>query len=665
MSDTQIPGPAPEQKEQPPQQPEKTAESIPQPPTGENPPSEPETGAPAGAQGHETTQAQPEPATAPAGGSPLPPHYGALNAFFNGLSAIGPIALLIILACMTWPMFWQSGQGFYCPAELKSLTAFMHCVAQNSWLAPAGLQDGLFSLPQWPGFTMWTGIFALIPGLTASGLLLPAATWAATFLAVFAVWALAIAAGFGRKAALAAGMILLCAPVFAPLPHFMGPAALAAAFLLFALVFFCRGWMAERAWLCLPLAFVFTALAGLCGGPFHFLTPLIASFLFLIWRATFRRAQRADAVFGFILMLLILGFWLGAIMLSNGHENYLSALFAGSARFAWPFPPAWLAAIAIGLLGLLPWLLMIFGVSWLRVIGHAGTSLSASRHVNGSALCWLSLVCAICLSLFSPAFHPAAIAIACLAAVLLGKAFVNLSPAGNRFFFALAAIFLIAAGTFICLASYADTQAFVFGILPAFARIPDLGPRLLALSTLPLMGAICIAGGLLAILFVRRCRASGGLILGAIIVIALCQPARLMLVPEIAAMPGTPLLSYTAVESQVKAALVSAMPDAAPRTDDSQAEKTAPQVEEPAAPASHPEAAPAEQQPEPAEAQPETPEAATPEQAVPEAPDTERQPAAQEPAPDAASAGEATVEEQAATPDATAQEPAAEQNMAQ
>ncbi len=494
---------------------------------------------------------------------PPVPDYGRLNSVFNGLANIGPLAILLVLACMTWPMFWHAQAGVYCPAELKSLTAFLHCLARQSWLAPAALADGAFTLPQWPVFSWWIGLFALVPGLTGSGLLLPVATCAATFVAAFAVWFLAISAHFGRKAALAAAIILLCAPVFAPLPHFMGPAALAAGLMLLAVAFFARGWMRPHTFISLPLAFILTALAGLCAGLPHFAVPLAASLLFLVWRGNFRRAQKLDALLGFIFMLAIIGIWLGALMLSDSHANYASAIFADMWRFAWPLPKTWLAAVAIGLLGLLPWLLAIFGVSWLRVLMQAGKSLGDSRHVNGSALVWISLALTICAAPFVPDFHSAAIAIACLAAVLLGKAFINLPAIGNRFFFLLASLCMLAAGVIICMASFTETQSLLLGYLPLPAEAQNIAPKLVTLQALPYMGCICILAGLLGFFFVRRCQACGGLVLAILTVVVLCQPARLVLVPELAAMPETPLAAYASIENRVLNALKA--PVAAPR----------------------------------------------------------------------------------------------------
>lgn len=530
-------------------------------------------------------------------------HYGILNGFFNGFAKIAPVAFLIMLACMAWPMFIDPAKGVYCPAEVKYLSAFIHSIATNSWLAPTGLENGGFSLPLWPVFSWAIGLFAFIPGLVDTGLLLPLTTFCCTFLAAFGVWALALAAGFGSRAAFASGLIILCAPIFAPLPHFMGPAALASGLLLLALSCFCRGWRADSAFIALPLAFIFTALAGLCGGLLYFATPIVASLLFLVWQGKLRRAQRLDALFGFVLMLVILGVWLGVLMVDSTSSDYLSRLLHSQVQYAMPIPLKWLLPIIAGLVGLLPWLLAILGVSWFRVLGHSAKSLGASRHDNGSALVWISLVFALCISPFVAGFHLSAIAIACLGAVLLGKAFIHLSCAGNRFFFLLASLVLLLMGALFNAVTYSEGQQLIFNNLPINLPVADLPALLLNLQGLQIMGYICIAGGLLGLLFVRRYRAAGGLIFGALVVIALCQPARLLLVPELTAHAGTPLVNYQTVEKQVMAALApkpveNKAPETAPAPAETQVpaeEAQQPATMEPAEPNAPAETAPAEQ----------------------------------------------------------------------
>ncbi|MBD5642047.1 MAG: hypothetical protein HDQ91_06475 [Desulfovibrio sp.] len=528
--------------------------------------------------------------------------HGRFNACFNGLSKIGPLALLAALVCMAWPAFWQPLNAVYCPAEIKSVTAFLHSIASSSWLAPTGLDNGVWSAAQWPVFSWVTGLIALSPGLTDSGYLLPTVTFLCAFFAVLGVWSLCHAAGFGYRAAFASGLILLCCPAFAPLPAFVGPAALASGLLLFALVFFCRGWSARNAWFSLPVAFVLTAFAFLSGGWFFLATPLVGSVCFLAWRAEFRRAQKLDAIFGFILLIAIIGIWLGWLMLGHVNDSYLSYLFANSWHFGWPIEIRWLAPVAIGILGTLPWLLMVFGVSWVRVLGSAGKSLSASRHDNGSALIWICIVIALPIAICTSPFHPAGIAIACLATTLLGKAMINLGNAGNRFFCLLAAICLIAAGAILLGLSFAATQQYLFAALPDIPVV-DLSQKLQSLSMLPIIGVIALAGGLLALMFVKRFSGAGPMIYAILFVIILCQPCRLKLVPELAAMPDSPLASFAHVEGLVMDALATPVPDKSPESLPS--EPAAPDIAPLEPPAFTP--APEAAEPAPEIAQPQSP----------------------------------------------------------
>lgn len=501
--------------------------------------------------GQEQIKEPPEPGKS----QPAPEPVGGIwSSIFNACAQAGPVILLIALGCMAWHDFWRPDNAVYCPAEFRGITAFLHCVAQNSWLAPVGLDQGVWMVPQWPGFYWFLGLMAAIPGVGASAFLLPLSEWISAAFAVVGVWALARIAGYGSRAAFAAGLVLLCAPLFAPLPHFMGPAPLAAACMLWALVFFCHGWQAPNSWICLPIAFILTTLAGLTGGYAFFITPFIASICWLIWRGKLRRAQAWDALAGFIIMLAILGFWLGMTSLRPEGNSYLSALFADGWRPLWPLHPFWFLALIAGIAGTMPWILSIFGVSWFKVLKDAGSSLGASRHTNGSALIWISLVWMGILSFYIPQFHPIAVGIASLVAILLGKTILRLSRVGNPFFFLLASLCLIIAGLLILGASFSFSHNFIMGILPFTP--PDLAQQaLLTLNAVPVMGAILLAGGIFGLFFARRSRHGGGLIFGILLVIILCQPARLWLVPELAANPELPLRHFAQIKTDVDKAL--------------------------------------------------------------------------------------------------------------
>lgn len=481
---------------------------------------------------------------------------GIWSALFNGFAKGGPLILLVAMLCLAWHDFYKPDNAVYCPPEFRTITAFLHCVAQNSWLTPIGLDNGAWIAPQWPGFLWFVGLLALIPGLGASSLLLPVAEFSAAAIAVCAIWWLAHTSKFGSRAAFAAGMMALCCPLFAPLPHFMGPGALAAGLMLLALLFFLKGWRKDFSLLSIPLGFIFTACAGLTGGLAHFATPLAASCCFLVWTGKFRRAQRMDALIGFICLLAIIGVWLGIVMLKGENPDYLPGLF-GAYSPAWPPVRHWWFAIAAGFLGSLPWLLTIFGVSWVRVLAKSGQAIRDSRASNGSAMIWPALVIAAALSIWTPNFHSAAVAICSLLLIPLGKAFMRMPKAGNRFFFFLAALIATVAGLALCAMHFELSQNWLLETtgLP----VPDIARQaLLRVPAFLFIGGILAGGGIVGFYFAKRFRHAGGLLYALLIAILLCQPGRLFVVPELAADPALPVRTFDAIQAEVMSRLASA-----------------------------------------------------------------------------------------------------------
>lgn len=80
-------------------------------------------------------------------------------------------------------------------------------------------------------------------------------------------------------------------------------------------------------------------------------------------------------------------------------------------------------------LGMLPWLAVIFGVSWARVLRTAPADLAASRKEKaGMAFLWIALVIACLLCIPAADMVGAAVCAGCLAALLLCKALLRLSP---------------------------------------------------------------------------------------------------------------------------------------------------------------------------------------------------------------------------------------------
>ncbi len=472
---------------------------------------------------------------------------------YNFLAKIGPLYILLFICLMVWPDYWQKGTGLFCPPEIRSVTAYLHCIQESSWLAPMAMDNGVWAIPQWPLFYLFIGLLALIPGLAEANWLIPLVCASSAAIAVLGAFFFTHAAGFGSRVAFAASLILLCAPIFAPLHHFFGPVSLATGLMLFSLAFFCRGWKAQRAWLSLPLAFICAGLAGLCGGVLYIAVPLLGSFFYLVWLGKYRRGQAMDAVSGFLLMLIIIGVWIGMIALGNYPESYLSNLFRDSISLSWPPSHLWYLAFIAGLAGILPWTLSIFGVSWIRVLKDSVKSFAASRHENGSALMWISLVLVCCLSLFVPHTPLVAITIASLLAPLLGKAFIRLSPLGNRFFFLLASLFVIFIGGVLVALHFENSQNLIFAHLPvqppAFA-----GAELQNLTGILVIGIVLIVAGLLGFFFVKRSRGGGGMIYASIVAVAICQIVLFMIAPVLHENPALPLKTMDAIASEVEKA---------------------------------------------------------------------------------------------------------------
>lgn len=551
------------------------------------------TGAPAGAGGsrHGDTVAEAMAAAESAERAEGARRPDRCERVFRALAHAGPLFLLLVLAAQVWPDFWHAvrGDALYCPAEARSIEAFFLSMAQSAWLTPGA--DGT---AHWPFFTWFLGMLAPLPVMLtgSTDLLFPLAGALGAALALLAVWGLARAAGFGSRSALAAGLLLLAAPLFAPLGHFTGPAASAAALMVFSLVCFCRGWQAERAWCTLPAGFALAGLAGLAGGPFHLVLPLAASLCFLVWRGGFRRAQALDALLGFLLLLLLLGAWLAAIMLGEDDGGYLQQLFAGAVQKPWPPSPRWWLAAVLAAAGLAPWILAVFGVSWVRVLREAPRSLAASRRTGGAALVWISLVLGLLLTPCIPAAgaQMTAVALACVAAPLLGKAILALPRLGGHLLYACAALLLLGAGLLLLGASFELTQGALARILPAMPDTQVLA-SLRGMPGLPLLGALCLLAAVVMARFVRGEHGGGGLVAASVMAVLLTQPATLLLAPELGAVPAAGLQTLPAIQKAAQARLAPrrapgeeaapAAPAAVPETGATSDAGAAPAVPEP------------------------------------------------------------------------------------
>lgn len=531
---------------------------------------------------------------------------GPAQKAFAVLAKMGPLALLLLLACQLWPTFLTG--GLYCPPEMKLMDTVREALASGQWFAP--LHNGDAQLPVFVWMLAALDLVArMVPQLSA--FVWPAGAALGGLACLWGTWALSRAAGFGPQAALASGLILLSSLLFPQLAHFMGPQGLATGLCLLSMAFFCMGWKKEHAWISLPLAFLTSGLAALTGGLVFLILPLLTSLVHLFWTWRIRRAQRLDALAGFLLLLLLGTLWAAAIIFWVQAEGYAQAVSGKFISLPWPLPAFWWLAPALAVLGLLPWLFVVTGVNWGRVFATSWKTLRASRKENsGSSFLWIALFFSLPLSLLGSGLAGATPAL-CLLAILLGRALVRMGSLGSKFFYLVIALLFLHAG--MLLAALHFPVALEWLRTSTSLAIPQQYEALLtSLDALPVLGGLCIVFAVLLARFTRRAWPGGSLLVCTLFAILLAQPAHLWLAPQLAGHAELKLAAAQPLNAAAPAAPAAVEESAAPATPEAAAETAAPET--PAADAAAAEAAPAPEAAAPAEAAqaPETPEDTAP-----------------------------------------------------
>lgn len=548
-----VPVAAKTQSSQPYAQPEETKSAV-EEPTAEAHKSE-EAAQPshsfAGAQEFAGVQEQ---ATTPVEAAAALPPSGAQRTFL-ALSRIAPLALLVLLLAQGWMWFIQPAPLL--PNEQASLAMLTGTIQDGLWLAPMA-NANTAALPL---FTWFSGIIALLP-LPNSAWLPPIIALCAAAVALAGTYCLALACGMGSATAFASGLLLLACPVFIGASHYLSPDLLGAGVTAFALTFLLVGWKKERSFIALPLGFFFTALAALCSGLIAFALPLFASLFFILWTGRVRRAQKTDALAGFIIMLLVLLGWAGLVMITGTREAYLGLvwqnLFAPFAAPFWPPADALHSPLLLLLLAFLPWPLLLLTVSWGRVLKNAYSDLKASRNLAcGRAWLWLAFMLGIALCML--ASHKPASNLAPLlplTAIVLAGALLRLGTGGSRILFAAIALLAIISGLLLAACLIPDVPALLQSsplpemLKPCLSVLTALGTQVQAVL---ILAGILVVSGALLLRFTCKRYAGGALLVCTVLTTLLVQPLFLQLSPALhaylapkaqeAPQPAAPLLS--------------------------------------------------------------------------------------------------------------------------
>lgn len=460
---------------------------------------------------------------------------GRAQQLFQRLAVVGPLALLVLLAVQLWPIFLTGGR--FCPAEWPSVLAALTSLQDGQWLCPSGPQGAQLPLLFWlMGGLHHLLLLAGLPDL----ILFPVTSALCGALALLATWILSRASGNDRESALAAGLMLLCSLLFPFFAHFMGPPPLATALTLLSLACLCRGWQSTSTSLLLPLGFVLAGLAGLTGGLAYVALPPLTSLVWLFWRLRLGRAQRLDAVLGFLFMLLVIAVWLLALIIFVEADTYLQSVVRQF--WHWPLPLAgkWWLPLAAGVLGMGPWIVLIPFVSWTRVLRQAPHAVAASRHdACGASFLWIALILSAVLSLLAPGLSGSG-PLLCLLAILLGRALLRLSDLGSRIFYLVVALLFLHAGMALTACGFGVTLDWLVNFT-SLKLTPEQQEVVLQLSGLPVLGILGILCAVTVTRLVRRAWPGGALLVCTLLACLLAQPAHLLLSPQLGAQPSVPL----------------------------------------------------------------------------------------------------------------------------
>ena len=460
---------------------------------------------------------------------------GRAQQLFQRLAVVGPLALLVLLAVQLWPIFLTGGR--FCPAEWPSVLAALTSLQDGQWLCPSGPQGAQLPLLFWlMGGLHHLLLLAGLPDL----ILFPVTSALCGALALLATWILSRATGNDRESALAAGLMLLCSLLFPFFAHFMGAPPLATALTLLSLACLCRGWQSTSTSLLLPLGFVLAGLAGLTGGLAYVALPPLTSLVWLFWRLRLGRAQRLDAVLGFLFMLLVIAVWLLALIIFVEADTYLQSVVRQF--WHWPLPLAgkWWLPLAAGVLGMGPWIVLIPFVSWTRVLRQAPHAVAASRHdACGASFLWIALVLSAVLSLLAPGLSGSG-PLLCLLAILLGRALLRLSDLGSRIFYLVVALLFLHAGMALTACGFGVTLDWLVNFT-SLKLTPEQQEVVLQLSGLPVLGILGILCAVTVTRLVRRAWPGGALLVCTLLACLLAQPAHLLLSPQLGAQPSVPL----------------------------------------------------------------------------------------------------------------------------
>ncbi len=377
---------------------------------------------------------------------------------FRGLSWIGPLLLIILVALLFVPLVYNSQVTGIAPrlSATPQLVEALNTTKQGGgvsvWVIPqiAG-QPATEVMPM----QLWWGAAMQSSSAGLAGLVSPAvAGWVGPFIlaCLFLIAVLALGwtdSRFGRRAGLAAGLAAFCGPLFAAGAWLSADLLLAPALSTLAAACLLRGLKKNTFSLSMFAGGLFLGFAALSGGLIFAALPIFAALFAIAGALNFRRLGQWDLVFGLALTALILGGWFTGGLLFAGSDA-LRAYLGGISLLTssgCALPPLPLACLALTLLALLlPWPLLplcmplrsgkalLAGFSnWKDRSGFTGPLFLTALFLGGLAI----------LLLKTPAHWGLLLALTATLSALVARSLTNLTPSQNRRWGLLCALYLL------------------------------------------------------------------------------------------------------------------------------------------------------------------------------------------------------------------------------
>ncbi len=500
------------------EQPEKTTE------TGEEPGDAPLTLA---------AEEEEEEAAAPAPETPALPS-GPAAKLFHVLSFAGLPILLIFAAAMTFLEVWQV-RDLWFSDEVRLADAFMN-LGNGDWLRLT--MNGL-PYPDKPPLYFWfMEALTRIPGVTLPMVFfLAVAVSHALFIG--SIWLLARGTGHDRKEAFAAGLVALGCVYISGAACYPRMDLLFAAVVTLGMTCLYRGWIKSFAPFWLTAGFLLMGVATLIKSPLGIAFAVVASILFLFWRGTPGRLNGRDGLPGFILMLLMIAAWLGALYL-DGHQDYLrdmlgSQLAGRVLEGGHHAEPWWYYLAAVPVIWL-PWILVVLFVNWFAVLRGIPRTWKSRKTNGGSSWLWIWLVSGIAmLSVIQAKMAVYALPLLAPLAVLTGRSVMRLSPGRSRCFFSLSSALLALAGlALVAIDVYPLVSPHVGSYLPPVPAV--VAPWLETLEGTMYMGGVLILLAVVLLFFTRLALPGGALLITSVGMMLMLQPYHAFVAPSMSAL---------------------------------------------------------------------------------------------------------------------------------